>query len=112
MFVGKEKEIEETKVEEKDAEGVSMKILLGQDQGAFNFVMRVFELAPGGHTAYHTHPWQHEVYVLQGTGAVRKEGKDYDLTQGSVVLVKPDEPHQFLNKGKEPFRFICVVPSV
>jgi len=112
MFVAKEKEIGETEVSEKDVKGVRMKILLGESQGASNFVMRVFEIEPGGHTAYHTHPWEHEVYVLEGNGAVRQDGKDHELVKGSVVLVKPNEPHQFLNKGREAFKFICVVPIV
>lgn len=110
MFVGSIDKIAESEVKEKDVKGVTMKIVLGQDQGAPNFVMRVFEIAPDGYTAYHTHAWEHGVYVLEGNGAVRQDQKLYELSKGSVVLVKPNEPHQFLNKANVPFKFICVVP--
>ena len=32
--------------------------------------MREFELDPGGHTPQHFHPYEHEIYVLEGEGAI------------------------------------------
>jgi quercetin dioxygenase-like cupin family protein len=110
MLVDDEKTVKGTEVEEKDIEGVQMKVLIGDEQGAPNFVMRVFDLEQGGHTAYHTHEWEHEVYVLEGKGAIVQKGTEFPIQKGTFALIKPDEEHQFVNKGGEPLRFICVVP--
>jgi quercetin dioxygenase-like cupin family protein len=112
MIVGKEENVEPTEVNEKDIEGVSMKVVISPEAGAPNFVMRVFDIQPGGHTAYHTHAWEHEVYVLEGKGMVRQGEKEHLLEKGSFVLVPPGEEHNFANTGDGLFRFICVVPIV
>ena len=112
MKVGDTKHVEPAEINEPDIAGVQMKVLLGSDQGAPNFVMREFTIEEGGHTAYHTHEWEHEVYVLEGEGAIKQGDKEIPVRRGSFALVKPDEEHQFLNKGSGAFRFICVVPSM
>ncbi len=75
-----------------------------------NFVLRVFTLEPGGRTPRHSHPWEHEVYVLSGKG--RTEGDaELDLAPGDAVYVQPQETHSFVNTGDEDLRFVCVVPK-
>ena len=110
MIVNETKKTERTEIKEANASAVEMKILLGSDEGAPNFVMREFAIERGGHTAYHTHEWEHEVYVLDGKGAIKQGDKEYPVKKGSFALIKPNEEHQFLNKGDGVFRFICVVP--
>jgi quercetin dioxygenase-like cupin family protein len=112
MIIGKEAEVKPTEVNEKDIEGVTMKVLMSDKDGAPNYAMRVFDILPGGHTAYHTHAWEHEVYVLEGKGTVRQGEKKHPLEKGSFVLVPPREEHNFTNTGDGIFRFICVVPLV
>ncbi len=112
MHINKEASVANAEITEKGISGVTMKVLLGKDQGAPNFVMRVFEIAENGHTAYHTHPWEHEVYVIEGTGAIRQGETEYPLEKGGFALVEPNEEHQFLNKGNGVFRFVCVVPII
>lgn len=107
---GKARNVAEAPVTEKDAKGITLRILMSDKDGAPNFVMRVFEIEPGGYTPYHTHPWEHEVYVLDGRGAVKQPGKDNLLEKDSFALVAPNEEHQFVNLGDEPFKFICVIP--
>ncbi len=59
-----------------DARGVEMRPLITERDGAPHFAMRLFTLDPGGHTPYHSHEWEHEVYILAGSGAVRsKDGE-------------------------------------
>jgi quercetin dioxygenase-like cupin family protein len=91
-------------------EGVSIRWVINREHGAPNFAMRVIEVPPGSATPYHTHWNEHEVYVLQGTGAVKSPEGDKPLAVGDVVYVAPDEEHQFVNSGTEPFKFICVIP--
>jgi quercetin dioxygenase-like cupin family protein len=85
--------------------------LIGEGDQAPNFAMREFEVAPGGHTPKHFHDYEHEVYVLSGHGAVIDGDTQRPLKQGDVVLVAPNDVHQFRNTGAEPMRFLCLIPN-
>jgi quercetin dioxygenase-like cupin family protein len=111
MKIDKAQNVAAGPAKETDAKGVAMRILISDKEGAPNFVMRVFEIAPGGHTPSHTHAWEHEVYVLGGKGAVRQRGKEHPIDRDSFAFVGPNEEHQFVNLGDEPLRFICVIPA-
>jgi quercetin dioxygenase-like cupin family protein len=111
MQVGQASSVEAKDVAEPGAGGVRLRVLMGQKQGAPNFVMRQFEVAAGGSTPFHTHPWEHEVYVLSGAGRVRRADGEADLRPGTFVYVAPDEPHAFVNAGPDPLTFLCVVPA-
>jgi quercetin dioxygenase-like cupin family protein len=112
MIIDDTEKVKCSEIQEKDISGVRMKVLISENDGAPNFVMREFAVEAGGHTAYHTHEWEHEVYVLDGKGAVKQGETEYLVKKGSFVLVKPNEEHQFINKGHDTFRFICVVPHI
>ena len=90
--------------------GVVKREVITADDGAPNFCMRVFELEPGSSTPSHSHPWEHEVFVLSGRGMVTGEQKETLIARDSVVFVPPDEKHCFVNNGNEPLRFICLIP--
>ncbi len=103
------KDIENQDVPEP-AEKVKIRWLINEKQGAPNFAMRRFEIEPGGKTPYHTHPWEHEVYVLEGDAvAVSKKGES-EIGPGSVVLVEPNEEHNFVNTGDKKLVFLCMIP--
>ena len=84
--------------------------LIGPGEGAPNFVMRRFTIGREGHSPYHTHPWEHAVYVLAGRGEVRFAGGATPVEPGDFAYVPPMDEHQFVNTGDEPFEFLCVVP--
>ena len=94
------------------APGVVMRIVAGHDDGAPTFVMRIFEIQPSSATPHHSHPWEHEVFVVSGKGALRSGDTERPLTEGDAVLVLPDEPHSFASTGGDIFRVICVVPLI
>jgi quercetin dioxygenase-like cupin family protein len=73
--------------------------------------MREFEVAPGGFTPRHEHPYEHEVYVLSGEGQVFSGDQPHPIRSGDVILVQPDETHQFRNTGSVPLRFLCLIPN-
>ena len=102
-------EIENLDVPEP-AKDVKIRWLINEKQNAPNFAMRRFEVAPGGQTPFHSHPWEHEVYVIEGNAvAVSKDGET-PISPGSVVLVMPDEEHNFVNNGNTDFVFLCMIP--
>ena len=85
--------------------------MIDRPDGAPNFAMRVIDVEAGSHTLYHTHGYEHEVYVLAGRGVVRNpQGEDTPVEPGTVVYVPPDEQHGFFNTGDAVLRFICVIP--
>ena len=96
----------------KAAPGVLMRVVAGSAEGAPTFVMRVFEIQSGSATPLHTHPWEHEVFVLGGKGVLRSGGRETPLMEGDAVMVLPNEQHSFLGIGKDMLRIICVVPLV
>ena len=90
--------------------GVLKREVVNADDGAPNFCMRVFDLDPGASTPYHTHAWEHEVFVLGGTGVAVSEHGETPISPESVVFVPGEELHCFKNTGDETLRFICVIP--
>jgi quercetin dioxygenase-like cupin family protein len=92
------------------ASKVKVRWLLTKEMGAINFAMRVFEIEPEGYTPLHTHPWEHEIFILEGEGQLFDGKKETLLRAGDAVFVKPDERHQFKNRAKELFKFICLIP--
>jgi len=104
------KEVVQDDVEAEGAAGVKIRWIITKEDGAPNFAMREFELAPGGHTPYHAHGWEHEVFVLAGEGVAVGDAEEFPLEPGTVVLVPPNEKHNFQNTGAEVLRFLCVVP--
>ncbi len=91
--------------------GVVQRVVIGPEHGAPHFAMRVFELQPGSSTPYHTHEWEHEVFVLSGLSVVRRENGETPISAGTAVFVEPNEIHCFTNNSNEVFRFICVIPT-
>lgn len=90
--------------------GVSVRWVIGEQDGAPHFAMRIFDVEPGCHTPYHSHWWEHEVYVLAGEGVAISKEAETALATGSVILVEGDEMHQFRNTGDVIFRFMCLIP--
>ncbi|MBM3188598.1 MAG: cupin domain-containing protein [Chloroflexi bacterium] len=91
--------------------GVTIRWVIGQNVRAPHFAMRIIELQPGASTEYHQHGWEHEVFVLEGEGAVRNAHGEMPIGPESAVYVEPGEIHCFTNKGAGPMRFICVIPN-
>jgi quercetin dioxygenase-like cupin family protein len=93
------------------AQNCRVRWLVGEQDGAPNFAMRQFDVAPGGFTPRHSHPYEHEVFVLEGEGEILEGDAPRPLRPGTVVFVAPDEVHQFRNTGTSPLRFLCLVPN-
>jgi quercetin dioxygenase-like cupin family protein len=98
-------------VEMEGASGCTVRWLVSESDGAPTFAMREFEVAPGGYTPRHSHDYEHEVFVLEGSGAVYEGEEQHPLKAGDVVLVQPNEVHQFRNLSDKPMRFLCLIPN-
>lgn len=101
--------LQEVKME--GASKVQVRIVLGPADKAPTFAMRVFELEPGGHTPLHSHPFEHEAFILEGSIGAVSEKDTRRLAVNDALLIYPGELHQFRNLSEtEPARFICLVP--
>lgn len=103
-------QIEAAPVEMEGATLCQMRCLIGPDDAAPSFSMRQFEIAPGGHTPKHTHPYEHEVFILEGDGVALEGDREHPLRPGCVVFVPPNQLHQFRNTGSTALKFLCLIP--
>lgn len=103
-------EIASTLVNTENAEGVNIRWLISEEDGAKNFAMRFFEVEAGGKTPLHTHDWEHEVFVISGEGYVWDHGDEVKIKSGVSIFIPSEEKHCFVNTGKEILKFICLIP--
>jgi quercetin dioxygenase-like cupin family protein len=96
MLVRRADEMEGSPVRMEGAERVAMRLMVGRADGAPNFALR--------------HDYEHEVYVVEGSGRIEQNGELHDLAPGDVAFVRPNALHQFVNTGDGPFKFLCIVP--
>ncbi len=104
-------EISPTRFDSDSVKGLTGRVAVGRTDGAENFFMRVFELSPDGFTPRHSHDWEHEIFVHNGTGEVFFEGKWNPLQPGYIIFIPGNKEHQIRNTGQEPLVFVCLVPS-
>lgn len=92
------------------ARGGLKKVLIGSADGAPNFSVRYYEIAPGGQSSFDHHEHDHGVYILKGRAKLLAGWEVAELGRGDVVYIGANEEHQFINVGQEPLGFICVAP--
>ncbi|HOC70499.1 MAG TPA: cupin domain-containing protein [Candidatus Hydrogenedentes bacterium] len=110
MIVKHDSSMEFLPVTMEGAMAVTMKIPIGRDDGSENMIMRLFRIAPGGHTPCHTHDYEHLVRVVSGRGtALDESGAVHELALGQSVFICPNEKHQFANPYDVPFEFTCTI---
>jgi quercetin dioxygenase-like cupin family protein len=77
------------------------------------FIMRRFEILPNGIIGTHGHPWEHEMFFLQGITRLLNEKGDYQRVDPyTFVYMPPNELHGYINEGSEAVAFICLIPNV
>lgn len=111
MRIAHYKETPPDPVSEADASGITVRWVISEKDGAENFSMRVFEVEPGGCSSYHKHPWEHEVFILEGTVSLVQGEKVVRCSKGDAIFIPPGEEHQLKNLSQEKLAFICLVPN-
>ena len=92
-------------------EGVKVRYVITDKEGAPHFAMRVFEFEPGGHTSLHEHPEEHEIFILEGeVAAVNDHGEESTLKPGHTLFIPPNERHQLKNPSGRAAKLICLIP--
>ena len=84
--------------------------VLGTEDGVPNYVMLYVQHAPGESSPFHTHPWEHQAFITEGSGVLLFGGKEYAIRQGDCVHVPGGVEHQFQNTGDVPMNRVTVNP--
>ena len=90
--------------------GVKVRWLITEEMGARTFAMRLFEVEPEGYSPLHSHPWEHEIFILKGEGIAIGEEGEHPIKEGDVIFIPPDERHQLRNTGDGKLMFLCLIP--
>ena len=104
-------EMQPTHFESDQVKGIAARVVIGKNDGANNFCMRIFEIGAGGHTPMHSHDWEHEMFIHSGSGELYGNGQWNPVKSGNVAFIPGNEEHQLRNTGTEPLTFLCLVPS-
>ena len=111
MYVINFKEKEENPVDFTGSKNVTVRWLVGRQSGAKTYAMRHFDIRPGGIIPLHSHPEEHEIFVLEGEAKILGDIEGLVAKKDDVIFVPSNLPHGYDNtKGSKSFRFICVIP--
>ncbi len=111
MKIKNYRDIEPIRFESDVAKGVAGRVVIGREDGAENFCMRVFEVARDGYSPKHSHDWEHEIFIHSGKGAVLNDGKWVTVEPGNVIFIPKNEEHQVKNIGDDTLVFVCLIPA-
>jgi mannose-6-phosphate isomerase-like protein (cupin superfamily) len=70
----------------------------------------IYVLPAGGADRQHPHASDEVYVVLRGRGALRVQGKDHDVRQGSVISVDHGEEHNFVNITEDLHVLVIFAP--
>jgi quercetin dioxygenase-like cupin family protein len=113
MIIRSLNEVTKTTPVMEGARGVTKQLPIGAADRTPGFSVRVFTIEVGGHTPYHSHPFEHLNYVIEGQGAVVDEaGNEMPVKKGDFGLILPDEKHRYRNTSPtDDLVLICAVPK-
>lgn len=105
-------EIPKEEVKAYGSKGTTIQWWIKPDK-AEHFMLRRFEIAPGGEIGNHAHPEEHQIYILKGPILlIDKEGKEILVQSDEFVYVDPNEMHGYKNPNTYPVSFICGIPKL
>ena len=102
-------EVPAEKVEVEGADKVTVRWGISENDGAPTFAMRIFEFEANGHSPYHSHDWEHEIFILDNDGYLTIEGEKHPFKPGDVVFIPGGTMHN-LTAGENGLRMMCLVP--
>lgn len=110
MYKTKRSKVRVEKFNEIGAVNTKIRTLIGGEDGALASSLHEIIIGRGGSTAMHRHDWEHQLVVEGGRGYMETVEGRVSLAPGDAVLVGAGEDHRFIQRGKEPLRFLVVTP--
>ena len=62
--------------------------ILGKSDGVPNYVMLYVQHAPGESSPFHTHPWEHQAFITEGSGVLFFGGEEYPINRVIVFMCR------------------------
>ena len=82
-------------ITEAGAKGIKLRTVIGEKEEVPNFHMRIISFEKGGQSPNHSHDYEHELFVINGSGTVEVDGETIRLKPGDVMYVPPNANHCF-----------------
>ena len=86
---------------------IRQNLFFGDETAGFD--IRYFECAADGYTSLEKHEHAHVVVVLRGNGLIINGEEYLEVKPFDMVRIPSWNAHQLINKGEEPFGFLCAV---
>ena len=100
-------------IAEPGARGMTLRWLTADDdERSPRFCMRSVRLEPGGSSPWRENPWEHQLYVLAGSGVLAQGEGETPLSPGTAVLVREGVGFCVRNEGEAPLEYLDMVPSI
>ena len=61
--------------------------------------MTYSEIYPGRTSAHHSHTWEHEIFIIKGSGTLICDGVEHAIRAGDAIYIPPGTDHNTLNNG-------------
>ena len=79
--------------------GSSTARLIGLDDNPPTCTMTYLEINPDQTSSHHIHSWEHEIFIIKGSGTLVCDGKDYQVKEGDAIFIPGNVDHYTLNNG-------------
>ena len=100
-----------TNVTDYGSEDTTIRVFITEDE-APNFIMRRFDIHPNGRIGVHSHPAEHEIYVIKGNMLLLDANhNESSVREGDFIFISPNEKHGYRNNSGETCSFICTIPK-
>jgi quercetin dioxygenase-like cupin family protein len=73
--------------------------LVGLNDNPTTCTLSYGEIYPGKTSSHHIHEWEHEVYIIKGSGTLFCDGKEYPVKAGDAMYIPGNVDHYTLNNG-------------
>lgn len=84
--------------------------LKGIDHGA-TISLILDHSEPGQGPRLHKHPYDETWVVIEGHLIFRAGEEELEAGPGDIIIVPPDVPHKFINRGSGPANLVCIHAS-
>ena len=84
--------------------------LKGADHGA-TISLILDRSEPGDGPRLHKHPYDETWVVIAGNVDFRAGDEDHEARPGDIVIVPPQTPHKFTNRGPGQAHLVCIHAS-
>ena len=73
--------------------------LIGAEDNPPTCTMTYSEIYPNRTSTHHSHPWEHEIFIIKGSGTLVCDGVEHTIRSGDAIYIPPHSDHYTLNNG-------------